>query len=67
MTARIKHTISAVNPDLRCDDSITTTTTTTWDDELDLTIDCVLHFEHEGDHTDGDGTFWDEDGEVERR
>ncbi len=60
---RIKLTESSAQPDLRCDESAVTT----WDDGLGITIDCVLDYDHDGDHTDGDGTFWDDDREVEYR
>lgn len=67
MTARtpaaFKVTELHCEPDLRC----SSTTVETRDDGLDIGIDCVLHFEHNGDHTDGDGTYWDEDGDVDYR
>ncbi len=61
--ARFKVTEPQCDPDLRCNSTVTTT----HDDGLEIGIDCVLHFEHDGDHTDGDGTWWDGDGDVEYR
>ena len=44
--------------DLRCHNTV---------EDVLFGIDCILDRGHAGDHTDGDGTFWDDDGTVEFR
>lgn len=63
--AAFKVTVLQCEPDLRCDSTVTINEPHDADEPYG--IDCVLHFEHDGDHTDGDGTFWDDDLEVEYR
>ena len=55
-----KVTEPGCHPDLRCDGTVRLI-------DEHYGIDCVLHHEHDGDHTDGDGTFWDDNGAVDYR
>jgi hypothetical protein len=62
---RFKVTVPQCDPDLRCDSTAVVGMPHGVDEPYGL--DCVLHFEHDGDHTDGDDTWWGDDGEVEFR
>lgn len=55
------------DPDMRCDSTVTVLLP--YDADEPYGVDCVLEVDHadfgEGKHTDGDGMFWDEDGDIE--